>query len=425
MTQLTAASDEVLALAEERLRVLHALRPEVRLQPDFEAQYVAFVRALRERVHPRGVRDVRTVGVEGGLTFQVDLGDRLGCDVFYGYYDERFEASLFAIMLDPGATVLDVGANFGYYAVLCAGAAGPSGVVHAFEPDPAAYDLLTANAAANGLTECLHGHPAAVGYRDGTVAYHLAEEAAFSGISATGRSGTRGVAEVPLRSLDSFATGQDIEQIDALKIDVEGHEADVLAGGRALIGRSADPLLMLEVTAKNLTDAGREALTAELDHLYGQGFHGLLPDLASPAGLRAVPTAGDAAGLASANLFLVRAGDDRERRLRAAVRDRLASSSPAFEARPADADQRPIRLYQGLDPDLVSAALRDKSDAEARASTLGAQNRDLQTQIEQLRAERAALRAEVRRLSTTPLGLAVKAARLAGRALRVARPPAR
>ena len=63
-------------------------RPEARLQPHFEAAYVAFVRALRERLHPRGVRDVRTVAVEGGRTFQVDLGDRLGCDVFYGYYEQ-------------------------------------------------------------------------------------------------------------------------------------------------------------------------------------------------------------------------------------------------------------------------------------------------------------------------------------------------
>jgi hypothetical protein len=43
-----------------------------------------------------------------GLTFQVDLGDRLGCDVYYGYFDERFEASLFAEVLQSGATMLDV-----------------------------------------------------------------------------------------------------------------------------------------------------------------------------------------------------------------------------------------------------------------------------------------------------------------------------
>jgi FkbM family methyltransferase len=388
------------------------------MQPGFEARYVGFVRVLRERLHPRGVPDVRTVVVDGRLRFQVDLGDRLGCDVFYGYYDERFEASLFAELLDAGGTVFDVGANFGYYSVVCADAVGPSGAVYAFEPDPAAFSLLDANAAANGLAGRLHVLPAAIGDHDGTVSYHLAAEAAFSGLTATGRSAIRGVIDVTVRSLDSVAAEYTIDQLDGLKIDVEGHEAGVLRGARQVLQRSADPLIMLEVTAKNLTDAARAALIAELEALFRAGFRGLLPDLAAPDGVRIIATATDAAALASANLFLARAGGDRERRLYAAVATRLAGATPALDAQPADEGARTVRLFDGLDPDLVGAALRDKSDAEGRAATLEAQARQQAAEIERLRAERAALRAEVRRLGSSPLGLALRAARRGIRLLR-------
>jgi len=419
----SAASDAgsaaaALARAEERLRVLHSLRVEARLQPGFEAHYVGFVRALRERLHPRGIPDVRTVLVDGRLRFQVDLGDRLGCDVFYGYYDERFEASLFADLLDPGAAVFDVGANFGYYSVVCADAVGPSGRVHAFEPDPAAFALLTANAAANGLADRLHAHPVAIGASDGTVSYHLAEEAAFSGLTSTGRSATRGVVEVAMRSLDSLAAEHAVDQVDALKIDVEGHEAAVLRGARTLLQRSPDPLIMLEVTGKNLTDDARAALTAELAALFEGGYHGLLPDLTQPDGLCVVSSSTRAAGLTSANLFLVRAGGTRERRLCAALGARVSSATPVLDARAVDADRRALTLFTGLDPALVGAALRDKADAEGRADALDALVRELQAEIERLRVERAALRAEVRRLGSTPVGLALRAARRVARLLR-------
>jgi FkbM family methyltransferase len=413
MSPARAADDAEAPLArtEARLRALHELRVEARLRPDFEPHYVAFVRSLREQLHPRGVRDVRSVEVADGLRFSVDLGDRLGCDVFYGYYDERFEASLFAAVLKPGDTMLDVGANFGYYAITCGRAVGPGGTVHAFEPDPDASDLLTANAEVHGLVDTLVVHRLAVSDQDGEIEYHLAKETAFSGLRPTGRSAMRGKITVPMRSLDSIATERGIRQVDAVKIDVEGHEAAVLRGAADLIHRSPDPLVMLEVSAKNLTDATRLELIAALGSLFALGFHGLLPDLCVKGGLRSVKTADEAAGLFSANLLLVRAGRERERTLRDAVAERLGDAGPLLEVRPAEEPRRPVRLTAGLDPDLVVAALRDKADAEGRAAMLAAEAGQLRAEIAGLRTERAALRAEVGRLSRTPTGLAVRAAR--------------
>jgi hypothetical protein len=76
-----------------------------------------------------------------------------------------------------------------------------------------------------------------------------------------------------------------------------------------------------------------------------------------------------------------------------------------------DDDPRTVSLFKGLDPDLVSAALRDKAEAESRLMDLSNEVRGLRGEITRMRTERAALRAEVRRLGAKPLGLAARATR--------------
>ena len=62
----------------------------------------------------------------------------------YGVW-EPIEASFIRGRLKPGMTLLDIGANVGYFSILGARAVGPSGTVVAIEPEPANYALLCAN----------------------------------------------------------------------------------------------------------------------------------------------------------------------------------------------------------------------------------------------------------------------------------------
>ncbi len=61
-----------------------------------------------------------------------------------GYW-EPLETEIFRSLLRPGALVIDVGANFGHYALTAANAIGPKGLVIAFEPQPESFALLDAN----------------------------------------------------------------------------------------------------------------------------------------------------------------------------------------------------------------------------------------------------------------------------------------
>ncbi|MDQ3242738.1 MAG: FkbM family methyltransferase [Gemmatimonadota bacterium] len=63
---------------------------------------------------------------------------------------EPAETALVQQLVGPGSTVLDIGANIGYYTLQFAELVGASGRVIAFEPDPANFELLARNTQLNG-----------------------------------------------------------------------------------------------------------------------------------------------------------------------------------------------------------------------------------------------------------------------------------
>ena len=87
----------------------------------------------------------------GGATFICDLQDTISREVcFTGRYEPQ-ETQLAMRLLRPGMTAVDVGANWGYFTLLCAHLVGASGRVIALEPHPRLSSMLAENAATNAL----------------------------------------------------------------------------------------------------------------------------------------------------------------------------------------------------------------------------------------------------------------------------------
>lgn len=169
--------------------------------------------------------------------------------------------------LQPGMRVVDVGANYGVYTLAAARAVGRDGRVWAFEPTPASAGYLERSL---GLNEAASATLLRLAVSDhaGEVPFLLKgspEENAVA--SDTGASGAVGL---PAARLDDFAA--EWGEVDFLKLDVEGHEAQAVAGGEALLS-ARSPLAMLEIRSGrefNLGASGR------LQHL-GYSMYRLLP----------------------------------------------------------------------------------------------------------------------------------------------------
>lgn len=130
-------------------------------------------------------------------------------------------------LLRPGDLFCDIGATVGSYTVL-AHAAGAVPV--AFEPIPLTYARLERNVAANGIQAELHR--CGLSSRAGEL--HFTTD-----LDATNHVAAEGLA-VPVRTLDEVMAGR-IPYM--LKIDVEGHELEVLRGAAASLAHTQVALI--------------------------------------------------------------------------------------------------------------------------------------------------------------------------------------
>ena len=153
------------------------------------------------------------------------------------------EYAMLPQLVRPGDWVVDVGANVGHYTKRLSELVGAQGRVLAFEPTPATFALLAANAQ-------LFAHPnvtlfnAAVSDRSAEAGMAIPDFPSgltnyYEAHLAPARAG--GLSVLTL-SLDSLGIGH---RIALVKIDAEDHEASVLAGMRGLIERDR-PVLIVE-----------------------------------------------------------------------------------------------------------------------------------------------------------------------------------
>ncbi len=378
---------------ELKLRVLHEFLYEVGNFPELITPYTNFVRSLRERYHPVGVTDIRLTELNSGLKCYVDLGDRLGADIYYGYYQEYFDSQLLLSLIHPGARVVDVGANFGYYTLLASQRVTETGLVIAFEPNPEVYQLCQQNISLNHLEQIVQAHQVCLGATEGETDFYLTEESSFSGIGATGRAKIKAKITIPLYPLDTFLQQLQISSLDLLKIDVEGYEFAVLEGGLQTLANSPDCVIMLEVSAKNLNQERRDALIRVLETLSAQGRVGWL---VTPEELTPLQTPTDINKIGAVNLFITTINSPRTQELQANYqrlrRDAFQGIAPELHLSPEKLLQRnpkdPLG-YLKLHNALINAALSDRNrtiDAQKeeifrlknRISRLEAQKQDLE-----------------------------------------------
>jgi FkbM family methyltransferase len=151
-------------------------------------------------------------------------------------------------LIHPGFIVLDIGANFGVFTKLFSQLVGPQGFVIAFEPVPQTFRTLAAGieryhrSNVQAKNEAVSDHEGAV-----LMAVPQYEENAGDNLyqaSIVDSSQSPNAFTVKSVTVDSLQ----LSRVDFIKIDVEGHELEVLHGSRRTLEQH-HPTLMVEVTS--------------------------------------------------------------------------------------------------------------------------------------------------------------------------------
>src|SRR5262245_54204324 len=148
-------------------------------------------------------------------------------------------------LLRPGQRVIDIGASCGVYALSMARAVGRVGHVWAFEPASAAADLLAAGIAANGYVQ-VSLERGALSSMKGTAQLALRADPDMNALVRD--KPAEAVETVAVWTLDDCLESRDWRDIDFVKIDAEGEEANILLGGVRFFGRQS-PLVQYEAKA--------------------------------------------------------------------------------------------------------------------------------------------------------------------------------
>jgi len=146
-------------------------------------------------------------------------------------------------------TMLDIGANIGWYSLLVQ-KINPSAVIHAFEPIPVTFQRLKDNIDLNN-TSNVYLHNYGLSSQTGTFPfYYYPEGTGNASLQNLANRDDSQVFECALKTLSNIQNELVInETIDFIKCDVEGNELFVIQGGGLLIDKHK-PIILLELLRK-------------------------------------------------------------------------------------------------------------------------------------------------------------------------------
>lgn len=158
-----------------------------------------------------------------------------------GVTDEEEEIDWLLNRLGAQSVFCDIGANCGTYALTVRSATGSR--VIAIEPNPIMRERLTANIRLNELTG-IEIEPIAIGEDEGTARLNMGSRWDYGQASLVQRPNSKGI-DVAVRPLIAVLQKHELARFDAIKIDVEGFEAQALGPFLMIAEEEQLPLVLV------------------------------------------------------------------------------------------------------------------------------------------------------------------------------------
>lgn len=213
----------------------------------------------------------------GGYLFDCSLRDIIARNVFFAGCFANQEISLLRGVLQRGMTFVDVGANWGLFTMVARSLVGNEGLILALEPDPRMMSKLKSNLQRNRI-EGVRLFEVAAADADGSslLTAHDAED--NWGVSRLAQNSDGGAGfQVTSRRLDVLLDESEVQDVDLVKIDVEGAEDLVLDGMEIGLRRGRYGIILLELHPQRLAELSRS--TGEVtDRLLASGYTGYALD---------------------------------------------------------------------------------------------------------------------------------------------------
>lgn len=175
----------------------------------------------------------------------------------YGLMPDAGELGMIQKHLANAKEVFDLGANVGVWTVLM-GKANPKARVHSFEPSPDTFNLLKKNVEQNNCPNVVL-NMAAVSDRSGKLNFEVPKNVSIFGRVAPSRHGeddegrflNADLFTVPAIQLIEYCAANSINEIDFIKIDVEGHEFAALKGLEPFLQEHKVKAIYIETIKEN------------------------------------------------------------------------------------------------------------------------------------------------------------------------------
>jgi FkbM family methyltransferase len=184
---------------------------------------------------------------------------------------ESVQAFIMAADLRPGALCFDVGANTGQ--TIDALLENPAQAqIHAFEPSEEPFAELQAKYGSNPRVRLVKS---GVSSRSGTETIYVNSSSKLNSLHKTNETSdfkqgqVVGEETIELITLDAYCQDQDIDFIDVLKIDVQGHEPEVLEGAQKLVQSGRIEWVIAEIQFGDFYDTKGNDLRRVIDLLDG------------------------------------------------------------------------------------------------------------------------------------------------------------
>ena len=173
--------------------------------------------------------------------------------IFFNVY-EKSESHFVKSICYEGMNILDIGANIGYYTALFSQLAGDRGSVIAIEPDLESYKYLSKSINSFNYKNVLSFRLAASDIKQKLPLFISKENRGDNRLYSTNQK--RKTIMVDCLTVDELLEENKIENLDLIKIDVQGYEPKVLKGMLNIVRSSKKLILLSEFWPEGILQAG-------------------------------------------------------------------------------------------------------------------------------------------------------------------------